>query len=113
MQIHVDENKRVWLSYEYLKSVGISEGTIKAWIVRGSGSRQYIDKRAFLDYDTIPNETRKRLYGKGTLMYDARQERLSPSETLSFNQRDQAFPGIASVKWRHLIQDAYPKLVDD
>ena len=110
MQIHVDENKRVWLSYEYLKSVGISEGTIKAWIVRGSGSRQYIDKRAFLDYDTIPNETRKRLYGKGTLMYDARQERLSTRENLFFNQLDQAFTGIASAKWRNLIQDAYPKL---
>ena len=113
MNIHVDEKKRVWLSYEYLAECGISENSIKCWSKRNTATCKYIDGSAFINYDTIPKPTRKRLYGKETLIYDAKQEDRDTRTNLFYSHLHQAYTGIAVAKWRNLIREAHPKLNND
>lgn len=63
--IHLDTKHQVfWLSYEYLLDKNISQGTLNSWSTRKLCKRKYIDGRAYINYDTIPEPTRVKLPAK-------------------------------------------------
>ncbi|MFZ4547549.1 MAG: integrase catalytic domain-containing protein [Bacteroidales bacterium] len=110
MGIFIDHKRRVWLSFEYLESVGIPKGTIKYWVFSDTGNRKRINQRAFIEYDTIPKPTRRKLYGKEVLIYDARNNDKKDLENQYFEALNEAYNSIAVAKWRNAITEAYPEL---
>jgi len=99
MKIYVDHIRRVWLSYEYLKDFGISIKTINHWKERNIGKRIYIDCRAFIDYDTIPEPTRKLLPNKACLRLDSKLYNREKRQEELFNELNEAYNSIAVAKW--------------
>lgn len=110
MDIHVDTYKRVWLSYEYLKNSGITSKAIEHWKSRKIGERKYINGNAYINYDTIPEHSRKRILGKAALIYESKRFEKESLENHFFNQLNEAYAGISSAKWRNIIQNHYPTL---
>ena len=104
MKIHVDDIQRVWLSYDFFMEYGISEGCLNNWSVRKTCTRIYINNRAFINYDTIPEQTRKKLPSKQVLRLDAKDQRRDIRQQYFFNELDSAFRGIVVAKWRNEIK---------
>jgi hypothetical protein len=62
IDIYLDSNgQAVWLSYEYLQSKEILRDTINKWSTRDICTRMYLNGRAYIKYDTIPEPTRAKL----------------------------------------------------
>lgn len=60
--IYFDTNRQaVWLSYEYLVEKNVPQGTLNAWSTRDICTRMYLNGRAYIKYDTIPEPTRAKL----------------------------------------------------
>jgi hypothetical protein len=113
MKIHVDKLRDVWLSYGYLKEYGIPENTIENWSKRNIGIRKHIDGHAFINYDTIPEETRNHLLPKSVLRYDERQERREALQKYFFRELEKAYTGIQVTKWRNEIKKDYEQLSNE
>lgn len=110
MKLFVDGKRRVWLSYEYLESVGICGDTVRNWFKRRSVITKHVNDLIFIEYESIPAPTRRKLYGKETLIQDARQEDENRIESMFFNDLNDAYNGKSVAIWRNKITKAYPGL---
>jgi len=112
MKIYVENIRRVWLSYEYLKGYKISEKTIWAWKQRHVGRYYYFNHRAFIDYDTIPEPTRKLLPNKACLRLDSKLYNREKRQEELFNELNEAYNSIAVAKWSNEIHAISPRFKD-
>lgn len=103
MNICVDHKKRVWLSYEYLKGYGISENSIDNWKKRHIGRYYHFDQQTFIDYDTIPAPTRKKLPDKLFLIQDAGDEEQNALQHYFFRELNEAYNSMNVNKFRNEI----------
>jgi transposase InsO family protein len=113
MKIHIDKSRHVWLSCGYLEEYGISKKTIKNWSIRNVTTRKYIDKHAFINYDTIPEPTRKRLPSKAVLRHDERQACRESLQKYFFRELEKAYSGTPVVKWRNEIKRENPQISNE
>lgn len=83
--IYVDTKHQVyWLSYEWFDLKGISQNTYTCWCKRGVSKRKYIDGRAYINYDTIPLESREKLPDKEGLKKEYNRQKTELKEQWCF-----------------------------
>jgi Integrase core domain. len=110
MTIHIDTKHQVfWLSYEYFQKYNISENTISQWSKRKVCKYKYIDGRAFINYDTIPEPTRKKLPSKEEMKEYRNRERKSLGENFFYKQLKEAYSSKNMIKWQRTIRETYSK----
>lgn len=114
MNIRLDTCKRiVWLSYEYLLEHDVPEGTLNRWSVEGQCDRIYLDGRAFLDYDTIPAPTRRKLPSKEEIKAEYYATINAARDAFFLARLQDAYNGKEFVKWIDRIKDAYEGLTPE
>lgn len=111
--IYIDVKHQVfWLSYKYLSKYDILEDTITKWCIRKTCHRKYIDGRAYINYDTIPEPSRKKLPDKAGIAEEWKRLQYSGWENLFFERLEKACSHIRVGYWRNQIINAYPTLGD-
>lgn len=111
MNISIDTRRRiVWLSYEFLLRHNVPKGTINWWSTKDLCDRIYIDGRAFLNYDTIPEPTRRKLPSKEEIMADYHSAINAGREAFFLGRLQDAYSGKGFVKWIEKINEAYEGL---
>lgn len=104
--IHLDTKHQVyWLSYDYLLKHDVSEDAIGQWRKRNICRRKYIDGRAFINYDTIPEPTREKLPNKETLKAEYNRQRHSYLENKYTEELKEAYKSKEVIKWINTIRD--------
>lgn len=112
MNIYVDDRRNVWLSYGYLKDYGIPTKTIWAWKSRHIGRYYYFNNRTFIDYDTIPEPTRKLLPNKECLRLDSKTNDRERIQKYFFDELKKAYDSINVARWRNEIRAISPRFKD-
>lgn len=99
-------NKKVFVAYSLLSELSVSDNSIRNWSKRNIGLRVHINNRIYINYDSIPTPTRKKLPSKEEFiaMYKAEQ---SDEITEKFFRRMEYAYLKGFVKYR----DIYTKLV--
>lgn len=111
--IYIDTKHQVfWLSYDFLSEYHIPKESIGNWRKRNICKRKYIDNRAYVDYDTIPEPTRVKLPNKEELK--AYYRKYKSRYLIEYFTRDlqEAYSSSAVVQWINIIQSdpVYDKL---
>ena len=79
--IHFDiKTKTFWISYSFIQNYGVKEDTISKWSIRKICGCIYMDGRAYINYDTIPAPTRKKLPTKEELKKEYHRLQQKPQE---------------------------------
>ena len=111
--IRIDVKHQVfWLSYEYLLKYGISEYVISKWSIRDVCKRTYIDGRAYINYDTIPEPSRAKLPSKEKIKREYNRYKTVDDENRFFGYLQEAHDGLRSAYWRNQIVEKYTGLSD-
>jgi hypothetical protein len=105
--------RRVWLSYEYLKDYGITVDAIKKWSVRHIGRRIHFSDRTYIDYDTIPEPTRKHLPNKECLRQDSKLYEREKRQQELFDELNKAYQSIEVGRWRNEIRAISDRLKNE
>jgi len=101
-------SKRIWLCHEYLLNIGVSEGTLNNWSVRGTCDRIYRDNgRVYVAYDTIPSATKAKLPNAEELYKERDQWFKDAYSNLINREIEQAYNCINIAKWRNIILKEY------
>ena len=103
MNVNVDNNKGVWLGYDYLRSNGVSENTIKKWCNRKIGIYKKDSNRTYIFYDSIPERTRSKLPPKPFLLHDAGTEEKERAQSYFYKELKEAYDSPKSGHWRNEI----------
>ncbi|HCW05802.1 MAG TPA: hypothetical protein DGG95_00360, partial [Cytophagales bacterium] len=59
--IRLSDDKRLFVSYSFLKGNGVSEKLISKWSCRKSCVKKYFDLKPFIEYNSIPKSTLTKL----------------------------------------------------
>lgn len=114
MNISIDTRRHtVWLSYEYLSEHGVSEGVLNSWSVRGKCDRIYIDGRTFLDYDSIPEPSRRKLPSKEDITAEYHSAISAGRKAFFLGRLQDAYSGKGFVKWIDKINEDYEGLIPE
>lgn len=105
--IHIDTKHQVfWVSYEYLLDKNISQGTLNSWSTRQICKRKYIDGRAYINYDTIPEPTRVKLPSKDGIKEEYNRNRNIYFENYYTGELRNAYKSPDVAVWINKIVDA-------
>lgn len=105
MTIYINTKHQVfWLSYEYLMKHGVLEDTINKWHIRKTCKRIEKDGRIFINYDTIPEPTRKKLPSKEEMKEYRNRERTSYVEGCFTQWMQEAYSSKRMIQWQRIIQ---------
>ncbi|MFV0538392.1 MAG: transposase family protein [Dysgonomonas sp.] len=111
--IHLDTKHQVyWLSYEYFLKYNISENTLSQWSKRNVCKRKYIDGKAYINYDTIPEPTRVKLPTKEQIKAEYNRERYGYMERYFTEELQAACTNDRRPYWHRAIyyDEAYKGL---
>ncbi len=111
--IHLDTKHQVyWLSYEFLRGKDIPEDSFMNWSKRKICKRKYIDGRAFINYDTIPEPTRAKLPTKDQLKEEYSRQKSEHLEQWYAERLKAAYRSDQVPVWVNAIQsdETYSKL---
>lgn len=89
--IFVDIHNTLWLSYEYLENKEVPQGTLNAWSTRGTCRRMYLNGRAYIKYDTIPEPTRVKLPTPNEIIEERKRLKIRYVERLYTNELKDAY----------------------
>lgn len=102
--IHLDTKHQVfWLNYQYLTSKGVDGNTISQWSKRKICKRKYIDGRAYINYDTIPEPTREKLPTKEGLKEEYSRQKSEYIERWYTRELKEAYKGDQVPVWVNAI----------
>lgn len=109
--IYIDYKHSIyWLSYEWFLNHEISENTISQWSKRKVCRSRYIDGRAFIDYDSVPDRTRAKLPTKEEIRIEQSIERKKHMEDHFYEKMQKASQSIRVNYWANQILTEYPVL---
>ena len=109
--IYIDVKHQVfWLSYEYLRIHNIPEDSFMNWSKRDVCKRKYIERRAYINYDTIPAPSRAKLPSKDEIKQEHKRLKTVEAENRDFNYLQEAYKGIRAGYWRNQILALHPGL---
>ncbi len=105
------KNDSVYIAYSALFDLGITVHTTEQWSKRNIGDRIYIGKYAYINYDTIPVATRKKLPGKSSFIAAYHEAQHDTITERFFLRMEQAYlKGF--VKYRELYRNLGVKFDD-
>lgn len=101
-----------WLSYDYLQNNGILKDTINKWSIREVSERKYLNGRAYINYDTIPEPTRKKLPSKEEIKAEYNRQRIRDLEVWFTDELQTAYKSPRTVEWANIIlnDETYSRL---
>ncbi|WP_315814064.1 hypothetical protein [Paraflavitalea speifideaquila] len=102
-------NDALYLSYKFIASFGIPEQTISAWRRRKIGSRIYEGKEAYIDYSSIPDQTRWKLPPEAVIKATYRTQKAEILTEEITSKLESALSANYS-KWFNLFKPKYPQL---
>ncbi|MDR0748855.1 MAG: hypothetical protein LBF62_04715 [Tannerellaceae bacterium] len=80
------------------------------WSKRDVCARKYIDGRAYINYDTIPEPSRLKLPDKEGIMQEYKRLRYIDDENRYFGWLKEAYESTRVGFWRNQILTLYPEL---
>ncbi len=104
--IHFEKDTcTIWISYSCLSKIGISRNTYMNWSKRKICERKLIGKYIFLNYDTIPEQTRNNMPSKDQLITLSEQYKSNNEIEQIYIRLEMAYNNFFS-----LYQDEYKSL---
>lgn len=80
-----------WLSYEWLEAHSVSENTYSSWCQREQCHRMYLNGRAYINYDTIPEPTRVKLPTKDEILAEHNRKKIAHLEKRYTHELQEAY----------------------
>ena len=109
--IYIDyRNSTYWLSYEWFLNHGITENTYSSWCQRKVCEVRYVDNKAYINYDSIPERTRAKLPTKAEIRKEQSEAYTKETENTFIELLEAAKTDIRNGHWRNEIKAAYPAL---
>lgn len=111
--IHIDTKHQIfWLSYDFLRNKNIPEDSYRNWSKRKICKRKYIDGRAYINYDTIPEPTREKLPTKEKLKEEYNRQKSKHFEQWYTQELKAAYKSDRVPVWVNSIlnDEMYSKL---
>lgn len=104
--IHLDTKHQVfWLTYDYLLGKDVSQGALNSWSTRNVVKRKYLNGRAFINYDTIPEPTREKLPSKEGLKIELQRQNSAYYEKILTFALNDVYNSVKRQYWAREITE--------